>query len=1048
MTTRSPFVVIDLETRSACDLRAHGGHLYAEHPTTRLLTVAWSVDGEDHVWLPGVRTIDEGMRKTHLPDVVVHLGGDFPCIPTDRPWVGHNAFGFDELVWRRLAPASHQPPRWIDSACLALAAGLPGGLQHVAERLWGEGKYAEGSQAMKRASRATSIDDCEASDVPVGVAVLVARYNVQDVRLTRDLMSHLNDTLHLPGTELHVLEAHRRVNNRGVRVDAGLVSALYRLSNEAVDDAVAEIRELTGGELATLDALRSRPKVIAWLERQGATDGLTIREGGKRKVSLRREVVNQMLAMYAVADNEAPVGRDDQDAGDDETDSALPDLTLACRVLQLRQAAMRITAGKLVAAGNRVDHDGVARALFAYWGAHCVSGDTEVLTRDGWVPIEQWDGGDIAQWERSGDVRFLPAEANAFQTDEPTVVLAGPYASGRFTLGHTVPTLNTVGKHVDRKAGEMAKVGLAQLPVSGVLRGSGTITPEQMRVLVAVQADGHWVTDTRRGRGLQFTFRKQRKIHRIKELLTAAGVPYRVQEFPSCPGQFRVSVRWKDCPPWLCPERKRFGVWLLDSMEEARSAFVDEVRHWDGHDAGPGANVTYYSTEEVNRDWVKTLCHLTGRAARQGSRLGVCVRNTDTTQSRPGYWTPAPPLETVYCPTTRTGYWLYRHNGLIGVTGNTGRWAGRGIQVQNLPRAKEGVPVWPLVREYQRAGTLSLPQVRKYLEAEQRRRGLRRAATVDDAASALIRSLFVPHAGDECLLTADLAAIEARVLNWLAGSQWMVDIFAAGGDPYVAFCHRVTGETIKKKDPRRQVWKVILLGAGYQLGADKLAVYAAAQGVDLSVAGLTPQMAIDAYRDAHPEIAGTVAGTFDDGRKWRTGGFWNELNAAAVAVVSGEAAEVRVGYLRFYKAHGHMYVVLPSGRELCYRNARITQVNKWGKDRPQVVYASPRWRNTALYGGKLAENVTQAVASDFIREALVAMEAARIRVVLHVHDEIVASGCRSQLPEFMHLITRVPTWAPGFPLEAEGGWVPRYAKSPPKGKTWTEQVWRNGARVK
>jgi len=755
---RSRFVTVDLETRSACDLKEHGGHVYAEHATTRLLTVAWHVDDEYHVWIPGHEEAPETLVDLHLRGVRVHFGATPPEIPTDRPWVGHNAFGFDELVWSRLGHV--QPKKWIDSMALASAAGLPAGLQHIGERLWGEGKYKEGSNELIKASRATSINDCEAVDVPIGSTILVARYNVQDVRLTVDLMEELNESLHLPQHEHELLAAHREINNRGVQIDTALVSALYRLANDAVRDCVAEIAALTEGEFPDEPSLRKREKVIAWVERYGAKQHLMVsavgRDGSRqKKATLRREVVSQLLAMY-----DESVKLPEQLDYDEEPDGSQIDgarLALVCRVLSLRQAALRITGAKLDAAGKRVDAMGIARALFAYWAAH------------------------------------------------------------------------------------------------------------------------------------------------------------------------------------------------------------------------------------------------------------------------------------------------------------TGRWAGRGIQVQNLPRPKEGVPVWALIREFRRTGQLDLNRVRAYLAADHRRVNakrkkdgqapLARPATADDAASGMIRSLFIPHEGDECLLAADLAAIEARVLAWLAGEEWLLNVFAKGGDPYVSFCERVTGERITKKDSRRQVWKVILLGAGYQLGAEKLAVYAASQGVDLSVAGLSPVDAIEAYRDAHSRIAGTVGGTFEDGRRWRTGGLWNDLNAAALEVVAN-GGSVDVARCTFYRERGHLYVRLPSGRELIYRNARIVNRVKWGKERPTVIYASPRWRTTELYGGKLAENITQAVASDFIRAALVKMRRAGLRVVLHVHDEIVASGWRHQLALFMQLITEVPEWATGFPLEAEGGWLPRYAKGPPKGLRWKEQVWRNGTRVK
>lgn len=748
MPDRSRFVVVDLETRSACDLRERGGYNYAVHPTTRLLTVAWWVDDEYHVWLPGV---DEGgvpqvLLDQHLSGVTVHYGREFPDIPTDRPWVGHNSWGFDEPVWWEQAPLNKQPPRWEDSSALAAAAGLPMGLQQIGIRLWGEGKYAEGSNQLKKASKATSINDCEACDVPVGQVVLVARYNVQDVKLTLDLMNHLEDTLFLPAEERELQRCHREINARGCKLDTGLLSALYQLANEAVEDAVQQIAEETKGVFQSIADLRKRTRVIQWVRDMGFDFG----------DSLAREVVTTWIEAAKAGEEdhrgqEEPSDDPDRDPDTPAVVGRATNLQLVIRVLQLRQSALRITAGKLEAAGAKVSLDQMIRGLFAYYGAH------------------------------------------------------------------------------------------------------------------------------------------------------------------------------------------------------------------------------------------------------------------------------------------------------------TGRWSGRGMQVQNLPKPKDGVPVWKLICLYRKTGKLELRAVKRILEMEAARlekagRKLKYLPSADDAASALIRCLLIPMEAGEVLLAADLAAIEVRVLAWLAGEEELLRSFFTGTDPYIGFCKKVTGRVITKKDKERDMWKAGVLGLGFQLGNEaRVTAYVATYGIDLADYGFTAAGFVDAYRSAYPKIAGEVAGEWN-GRKYRRGGFWADLNEAAILTTS-TGQETTVGRIKFRRHMGNLYCVLPSGRSIIYRNARIVSEFKWGKDRDGVVYSSPRWKSVRLHGGILAENIVQATASDFIRHAIVLMTRAGFKVVLHVHDEIVASARRDRLPEFMKLVTTLPPWADGFPLGAEGGAIPRYAKTPPKGRVWKEQAWLNGSRV-
>lgn len=1049
-------VFIDLETRSAADLKAVGGWNYAHDDSTNLLTVSWS-DAPDvyHLWLPTVDEFDpeylrppsDQLLRLHLPDIRVYYGAEVPTELSSlvhRPWIAHNAWTFDEVVWAAKQP-SVTPVEWMDTYPLALAAGLPGGLNDIGKRLWGDGKYEEGSRIAKEATRVKDRALVDPRNVPVGQLIQVGRYNVQDVKLLRWLWEELGNTLVMPEFEKRVLQMHRKVNIRGVHVDMKLTEALSTLSIETRQHAVQEIAELTNGALASLEDLRKRTKVFKWLEDNGVQLG--------KDPSLRKEIIQRYIEKNST---DVPENQEESLRGvNDPTETSVihNNLPKALKVLELRMSALRITDAKLDAAAHSICSDSRVRFLFAYWAAHCVSGDTEVLTRNGWEAISTWKGGEIAQWSQDGSIRFAQASPNRFETNEPTVTLDSPYASGVFTLGHTVPTYNTVRKFRTRQAGNMLQVKQAYLPLSGTLKHEGSITAGQMRLLVAIQADGHWVLDTAQGRGLQFTFRKTRKIERIKELLKAEGVPFRIQEFPSCPGQFRVSVRWADKPKWMLPEYKHFGPWLLDSTEEARKAFIEELHHWDGSDAGKKANRYYYSSEAGNHEWVAIVAHLTGVAVLPGANGKSAIRNTSSTKVWAKHWAPSEPLKEVFCPTTETGFWVYRYKGKIGVTGNTGRWAGRRIQVHNLPRPKEGVDVWTAIRVYKHFGKLPYNAM-KQLVARVPKSDQTRFLSVDDYASALIRLLF--NGSTSPLAAADLANIEARVLAWLAGEDWLMKAFWADADPYMTMAERIfgkretwdmTGVKSIKKHPYRQVGKVVELGSGYQLGMAKFALYAAANGIDLGKVGISAKECIEAYRDSHPNIAGIEAGVYQ-GRKYYKGGFWDQLNAAAIEAVS-KNIETQVGKIRFEKIKGNLIVHLPSGRRLVYRNARAGWVTpSYAKGTDKVVmavqYMSPRFGWNTMYGGKWAENITQAVARDFLAHGLVTVEERGMPVVLHVHDEGVAETDR--LHDFMCAITELPEWAPDFPLDAEGSLLPRYSKSPLPGVK--EVVYRNGRKFK
>lgn len=390
---------------------------------------------------------------------------------------------------------------------------------------------------------------------------------------------------------------------------------------------------------------------------------------------------------------------------------------------------------------------------------------------------------------------------------------------------------------------------------------------------------------------------------------------------------------------------------------------------------------------------------------------------------------------------------------------HTGRWAGRGIQPHNLPRPKEGVDTWDLCSLYEETKSLSYDAVHarmpiSALNAEGK--PLYPRLSVDDAASGLLRSIFIPNDG-ETFMAADLANIEARILAWLAGETWLMKAFWSGEDPYMKMAEKIfggkslwkqypdpkkKGEFLPlKKHPFRQVGKVVALGSGYQLGADQFSVYAAANQIDLAAVGATAPECIYSYRRMHPAIAGVEAGDFE-GRPYFKGGLWDQLNAAAISACNGTPSSVGGGKVHFEREGRHLVVTLPSGRRLVYRDAEVRQKDYFGKMKDTVTYLSPRFGRKALYGGSLAENIVQAISRDVLAYGFVLCEEDDLPIVLHVHDELCSSAAEDRFPDFMSHVTTCPAWLTDFPLDAEGSCAPRYAKAPPPGVK--EVVYRNG----
>lgn len=341
----------------------------------------------------------------------------------------------------------------------------------------------------------------------------------------------------------------------------------------------------------------------------------------------------------------------------------------------------------------------------------------------------------------------------------------------------------------------------------------------------------------------------------------------------------------------------------------------------------------------------------------------------------------------------------------------TGRWAGRLVQVQNLPRTY----------------TEPLDLARQLVKGRQLN-GLKAVyGSVNDTLSQLIRTAFVAPEG-HVLIDADFSAIEARVISWLADQEWRLEVFRTHGKIYEASASQMFGvplELIKKGNPEyalRQRGKVAELALGYQGGVGAMR--------NMDVGGLLADLPdeevqdiVNRWRDANSKIRD----------------LWYAFDSAAVQVINyGGSVKVRCCTVaREYdcvQGTTCLTIQLPSGRKLYYVDPAIGE-NRWGN--PSISYmgmdqTTKKWKRIETYGGKLVENCVQAIARDCLAQAIDHLEEAGYPVVFHVHDEVVIdmtpyADNETMLKSVVEIMAKPIPWAQGLPLGAEG-WVGTFFK--------------------
>jgi DNA polymerase len=345
---------------------------------------------------------------------------------------------------------------------------------------------------------------------------------------------------------------------------------------------------------------------------------------------------------------------------------------------------------------------------------------------------------------------------------------------------------------------------------------------------------------------------------------------------------------------------------------------------------------------------------------------------------------------------------------LLYMGASTGRWSGKGAQLQNLPR--------PSLKPHQIDRVFEALPTRDpdWLEVW----GPALSVVADT-----LRGMIIAADGHE-LVRADFSNIEGRVLAWLAGEQWKLDAFRAydagtGPDLYKLAYAKAFGIAIEDVDAHmRQLGKVMELALGYAGGVGAFQSMAALYGITMSD-DRADELKL-AWRAAHPA---TVA-------------FWYALDDAAMSAVRHPGRLTKAGPIGYVVAGNILWCRLPSGRLLSYVDPKIREVETpWGAMRDAVTYMgvnsmTRKWERAKGYGGLFAENVTQAVARDVMAEAMLRVEAQGWPVLLTVHDEVVCeTPAGAVTPEqFGAVMSEIPHWADGLPVAAEAEAGRRYGK--------------------
>jgi len=331
---------------------------------------------------------------------------------------------------------------------------------------------------------------------------------------------------------------------------------------------------------------------------------------------------------------------------------------------------------------------------------------------------------------------------------------------------------------------------------------------------------------------------------------------------------------------------------------------------------------------------------------------------------------------------------------------HTGRWGGAGIQPQNFPRGH--LKNASLASESIKDGDLELIRL-----------------LYGDPMlvfSSCLRSVIQASPG-MTLYCADYNAIEARVLFWLAEHKDGLKAFREERDLYCEMASVIFNREITKADEKeRFIGKQTVLGCGYQMGWKKFmgTCDTLGQPVEQDIA----ERAIDAYRSTHSPVAT----------------LWGKMERIAIAACQNPGKRFKTNRLSWFKRGDFLYCELPSGRRFAYYGAEVKhELTSWGERAPRLYYwgtnqKTRQWESLATYGGKLTENIVQAISRDLMAESMLRHTRAGYDILLTAHDEELAEKKNGDLKEFIEIMSELPSWAEGLPIKVSGWEGPRYKK--------------------
>jgi len=942
----------DIETYSSIDLAKCGVYRYSQSPDFEILLFGYSIDGGE------VQVIDLACGEK-IPPVIVSALSD----PTITKWA-FNA-QFERICLSRFLgfPTGTylDPDGWHCTMVWSATLGLPLSLEGAGAVLGLEKqKLQEGKNLIKYfcvPCAATKANGGRRRNLPqhdMEKWKLFKAYNKRDVETEICIQEKLSK-FPVPDTEWDNYRLDQSINDRGIALDMDFVRQAIRCDE------------------ITKTKLRGLMQNLTNLENPGSVQQMKewLADNGLETDTLGKAAVTELIK------------------------TAPPNLK---EVLSLRQKLAKSSVKKYTAMENVAGSDGRARGLIQFYGANrtgrwCLTGDHEVLTLDGWKRLDEWNGGKIACWNPIGEtVSFQKSAALQFPykgslyeyTDKRISQLSTPdhrmYVKRRYGGEWLVDTVSNMEKY------------RPSIPFTGYRRTSPGMEHQYLRVLVMVQADGHYTAEG----NIRLTFYKERKVARCKELLCAADIMYSLSTYnEEMHTRYVFTLYARHIPICLRMfQNKTFGTWLFD---ESADVFFDELVHWDGYRSAKNS-IQYVTSNKQNADIIQAFAHITGRCAllkvknRSAEHpnwsdayvvdIWLTPKNCHEIRSKPKV------MEfngVVYCAETPTGYFMARRNGKVWVTGNSGRL----VQVQNLPQ--NHLPDLEAARNLIKTGLFDAVDMLY--------------DSTSSVLSELIRTAFVPKDGYR-FIVADFSAIEARIIAWFAGEKWRMDVFANGGDIYCASASQMFHVPVEKNGINghlRQKGKIAELALGYGGSTGALKAMGALQ---MGVLEEELQPLVTAWRQSNPRIVK----------------FWWDVDKAAMTAVRQKTTTETRG-IRFTYLSGMLLITLPSGRNLVYVKPRIG-VNRFGSDcvTYEGVGGTKKWERIESYGPKFVENIVQATARDILTEAMQRLSSSGFEIVMHVHDEAVLEVPigKSSIDEICQIMAKRPTWAKGLLLGADG----------------------------